>query len=241
MQVMAQATRSVIQCLELPEFSMLCPERLALAFKTASVCKLGQPWLKTVEPDFAQGEVRVGRLGENLLVFAQLNDADIYTQASGPNQRLWELGDTFEIFLLPWTQEAYVEYQIAPNNKRLQLRYAGLDHVEAVREIGGIESCVLPDGVFESRTWVQAEWKRWFVYARIPASVVLDEPTALAGSQWFFSFGRYDYTRGREQPVISSTSSHAEPDFHRQQEWGVITFKPSQSESVGQMSASTAL
>jgi hypothetical protein len=219
--------RPVIKCSELPEFCIPSPESLALVFKAAPVCKLGQPWLRSVDPDFAPGDVRVGTLGENLCVFAQLTDADIFTQASGPNQRLWKMGDTFEIFLRPSTQEAYLEFQIAANNQRLQLRYAGLNHVEAVAEIGGFESCMLPDGIFESCTWtrIYEETKRWFVYARIPASVVLDKPMVLAGSQWFFSFGRYDYTRGREEPIISSTSLHAEPDFHRQHEWGVIVFE----------------
>jgi hypothetical protein len=30
--------------------------------------------------------------------------------------------------------------------------------------------------------------------------------------------------RGGGEPVIASTSPHAEPDFHRQQEWGALNF-----------------
>jgi hypothetical protein len=40
--------------------------------------------------------------------------------------------------------------------------------------------------------------------------------------EWRFSFSRYDYTRGRVAPVISSTSPHAKADFHHQQEWGIL-------------------
>jgi len=58
----------------------------------------------------------------------------------------------------------------------------------------------------------------------IPAASVLDRLCPLPGSQWHFSFCRYDYTRGRPEPVISSTSALAQPDFHRLAEWGNLKF-----------------
>jgi hypothetical protein len=54
---------------------------------------------------------------------------------------------------------------------------------------------------------------------------VCDRPGPLASAEWLFSFSRYDYTRGRGEPVISSTSPHAAPAFHRQQEWGRLRFR----------------
>ncbi|HOP97580.1 MAG TPA: hypothetical protein PLH97_12370 [Verrucomicrobiota bacterium] len=47
-----------------------------------------------------------------------------------------------------------------------------------------------------------------------------------AGARWQFSFGRYDHTQDGMGAVVSSTSPHAEPDFHRQQEWGLLEFEP---------------
>jgi hypothetical protein len=42
--------------------------------------------------------------------------------------------------------------------------------------------------------------------------------------KWRFSFSRYDYIRGRQEPILSSTSPHAWPDFHQREEWGTLIF-----------------
>jgi hypothetical protein len=55
---------------------------------------------------------------------------------------------------------------------------------------------------------------------------VCDRARSLEGTDWLFSFSRYDCTRGLAVPVISSTSPHAAPSFHRQQEWGTLRFVP---------------
>jgi hypothetical protein len=77
---------------------------------------------------------------------------------------------------------------------------------------------------FRSTVWV--EGGRWVVLAEIPASLVCGAPTPLPGQRWRFSFSRYDYTRGRAEPVISSTSPHPCADFHRQEDWGLLLFEP---------------
>ncbi|HHY86694.1 MAG TPA: hypothetical protein GYA07_14345 [Verrucomicrobia bacterium] len=62
--------------------------------------------------------------------------------------------------------------------------------------------------------------------ARIPARSVPGATVLAAGARWQFSFGRYDHTQDGMGAVVSSTSPHAEPDFHRQQEWGLLEFEP---------------
>jgi len=136
------------------------------------------------------------------------------------------LGDTFEIFLRPEGQVGYVEFHVAPNNQRLQLRFAGPEALERVRQTGSIASVLVSGPAFTSATWVQPELKRWIVFAEIPVRSVCENPGSMADSQWHFSFGRYDFTRGRPKPVISSTSAHRKPSFHRQEEWGVMQFVP---------------
>jgi hypothetical protein len=76
-------------------------------------------------------------------------------------------------------------------------------------------------------TWVENQKCRWHVLAEISALAVCGLNAPIENTRWHFSFGRYDYTRGEAGPVISSTSPHVRPDFHRQQEWGVLTFKDS--------------
>lgn len=152
-----------------------------------------------------------------------MDDADIFSRATQANQRLWELGDALEIFLRPGGQEAYSELQISPNNQQLQLRYDNAAALGWAKTNNSIEKAVRKIG-FKSWTWVHPETRLWFALAQIPASVVRDKPGALPGSEWHVSFCRYDYTRGRSEPVISSSSDFSQPDFHRTLEWKTIKF-----------------
>jgi hypothetical protein len=64
------------------------------------------------------------------------------------------------------------------------------------------------------------------VLAAVPAALAGADTGSLSGSSWRMSFSRYDYTRGSSAPVISSTSPHAAPSFHRQHEWGRLRCVP---------------
>jgi hypothetical protein len=213
----------LLPCPALPPFA---PDDLAAvrhAFREAPACRLRQAWRSQAEADFAPGVVWTGWRADRLLVLAELTDADIVSPADAASERLWEQGDTFEIFLQAAGRPAYVELHIAPNHRRLQLRYNESVTVDAVRRSGSL-AAARQDVTFDSTVWAEPAAQRWFVHAAIPAPLVTDRPGALAGTCWRFSFGRYDYTRGRSEPVISSTSPHAAPDFHRCHEWGTLQF-----------------
>ena len=221
-----------IDCRPLPIFAAGDLAAVRAAFRDATPIPLGQAWLETTAPDFAPDTVRTGWRGDALLVFAELSDADIFTRAQQHNDRFWELGDTFELFLQPEPGPAYVEFHVTPNNLRLQLRFASPPSTRPAAAGDPFEVSLIHDAAFQSRTWLNAGAREWCVLAEIPAASVSDlkaDPggvtiSPLAGAIWRFSFSRYDYTRGREQPVISSTSPHAEPRFHRPHEWGVLRF-----------------
>lgn len=215
----------LLQCFRLPAFESGSLENVLQAFEHAAPCPLHQAWLAKEAEDFAPAFVRIGWRESSLLVFAELTDADIHSRATEHGQRLWELGDAFELFLKSDEQDSYVEFHISPNNLRLQLRFAGRDAVERIRSGASLDEVVMKGEAFDSRTWVQPDSKRWCVFAEIPASSVCDQTKPLAGRQWRFSFSRYDYTRGKSEPVISSTSPHPKADFHRTQEWGMIQFQ----------------
>lgn len=195
------------------------------AFASAPSLALAQSWLEACEPDFAPGQVQTGWYDRSLLVLARLTDRDIYTAMTGPNQRAWMLGDAFEIFLRPAGHAAYFELHVAPNNCRLQMRFPNAGCLIRAREPGFLESLMVPSELFRSRTWVQREAQCWCVLAEIPADNLREPTGEFPGSQWHFSFSRYDYTRGRATPVISSTSPHAVPKFHRQEEWGLMIIR----------------
>ena len=211
-------------CRELSAFETDDLNSVRQSFRDAASCTLRQAWLTKPETDFAPAIVRTGWRAGSLLVFVELTDADIFTRATKPHERLWELGDTFEIFLRPVEQRSYVEFHVAPNNLRLQLRFDDADAVELARKTDSLESAFIRNDIFYSKTWVLPEVGCWFAFAEIPVKAVSENPKPLRGSEWLFSFSRYDYTRGHKEPVISSTSPHTKPDFHCQFEWGTMRF-----------------
>ena len=222
--MLLQEAISPLNCPQLPAFDMTDLDAVMKGFQGLPGLPLQQSWRTEPEPDFAPGTVWTGWRNNILMMFAELEDADISTRASHPNERLWELGDTLEIFLRPRSQPAYVELQIAPNNQRLQLNFADEHALDWSRKSGSLENALVRDITFASHTWVQPENRQWYVLAQIPISVVCNYSGLLTGSIWHFSCCRYDYTRGRSEPVISSTSAFSRPDFHRRSEWGTMQF-----------------
>jgi hypothetical protein len=218
---------SEIQCELLPPFERTNLESVQRAFQSAVPCLFRQAWLDQVAAGFSPGTMRMGRRENSLLVFAELTDTDIFNEATKPNQRTWELGDVIEIFLRPSENASYVEFHVTPNNQRLQLRYPNGSAAGRAQKTGRLEEFLIPGEAFYSMTWVESRKCRWHVLVEIPASAVCGSNAPVENTRWRFSFGRYDYTRGVAKPVISSTSSHALPDFHRQHEWDVLIFKNS--------------
>ena len=223
--VLSRTSRSApanVSCAALPDFDLSGFDSLRRAFSTMAQCNLTQAWLEKEDPGFAPGIVRIGWRKTSLMILAELRDADIFNSATRLNQRIWELGDTFEIFLQPEDAERYVEFQVSPDNQQLQLCYPNIHAVASARRSGNLTEFLIWNDAFKSRTWITKS--AWKVYAEIPAASVCGRNASLENTRWRFSFCRYDYTRGVKEPVISSTSPHAKPDFHRQGEWGWLTF-----------------
>jgi hypothetical protein len=214
-------SKPTIVCFPLPAFDTSDLEGVRNVFRPVA----SQAWLEKKEEDFAPAFVSVGWRENVLLVFAELIDFEIFSETTSLNQRAWELGDTFEMFLQPVGQSTYFEFQVTPNNQRVQLLFTDSSVVEKVRKSKSTESVCINGEAFFFRTWIKTERKCWYVYAEINMKDFVRQVGSLQGSQWRFSFSRYDYTRGRKQPVISSTSRHGEPDFHRQDEWDIMSFE----------------
>lgn len=210
-----------IHCRRLSPFTPTDLQSVRHAFRDATPCSLGQAWLPELQPDFQPGVVRTGWRGSELLVFAELTDTDIFSRATALNQKIWELGDAFEIFLRPVGQTAYAEFHVTPNNQRLQLRILS----EPALRAGAFESFLVPGEAICTHAWTLPDARLWCAYAEIPAAAVCDKPAPLPGQEWLFSFSRYDYIRGRAEPVLSSSSPHQTADFHRQQDWGRLAFR----------------
>jgi len=210
---------------ELPGFAADNLAAVRAAFQAAGGCGLGQSWLPAPEADFTPGIVRVGWRGHALCVLAELEDADIFSRATASHQRMWELGDTFEIFLQPAGADGYGEFHVTPPNHRLQLKFPDA----TARARIPFAELVMPGAGFHSHTWLLSAARRWVVYAEIPAAAIGASGGPLAGTDWRFSFSRYDYIRGRAEPILSSSSPHPVADFHRRQEWGTLRLAPAEA------------
>jgi hypothetical protein len=201
---------------------------VAAVFSAVPALPLQQAWLAAPEPDFRPGEVRLGWRNDALLVYAVLKDCDIYNDEREFNQPSFLRGDVFEIFLQPAGQEAYYEFHFSPHNQKLQLRWPSVSAVDAFREhpgenLAGLEPFKFRRPEIQSRTCI--ECGRWQVLAEIPFAMISESVSLGGDTRWKFSFSRYDHTRTRSNPVLSSTSPHPECNFHRLEEWGELVFE----------------
>ena len=204
-----------------PSISLPEPDLSATALRSAFAgaprLDLGQSWNPARKDHFQPGAVRIARSAASLFILADLRDLCLRTAATGDNQRFWELGDTFEIFLRDTARADYLELHVCPAGHRLQLRLPSAEAVAAIRrEKRDPLAHAVSEPLFSYS--VMPEEKGWLVFAEIPFSSISPEPfdTLLA------SFGRYDYGEDGP-PVLSSTSAHPVLDFHRQEEWARIS------------------
>lgn len=187
-----------------------------IAFTGAPELEFGQAWRSDPDPTLAPAAVRLMWSESALLVAASLQDEDIVSTQAKPNDPAFTQGDAFEMFLKPATAKAYVELHVTPGNVHLALRFpaaggAGEQPLDAFK--------IDPD-CFLSGVKVDRIASCWTVAADVPWSLL--ELDGRAGVELLASFSRYDYSEGCPDPVVSSTSPHAECDFHRQQEWAKL-------------------
>ncbi len=212
-----------LSCRPLPEFDAANWNAVDDAFAACDWCALQQAWRAAPEPGFQPARVRIGWRPDALWVDAHLTDLDIFNAATHLNDKTYGLGDIFEIFALPAAQQTYYEFHITPENQQLQLRWPDF---QAIDQFSGGHESLAPffvTGMLQSRTEVQPQRNFWRVLARVPATIAQSE-IIREGDAWMFSFSRYDTTRGVAEPVHSSSSPHAEINFHRRHEWGRINF-----------------
>jgi len=200
-------------------------EKSVAALTDAQSVESRQAWRTDPEPGFRPMRVKTGWTNKALYVYAEIEDADIFNPETRFNEMSFMSGDAFEMFLRPCDQDAYFEIHVTPGNQKLQLRFPSAQALATPRATPGLPAdWFIKDCVIESRVRVNAAAEKWEVLAEIPFDLVCETALPKSGSQWLFSFSRYDYTRGREQPVLSSSSPHPVVSFHRQSEWGELRF-----------------
>ena len=193
---------------------------LTLEFAEVKEISLRQSWLPAPEPGFNSTDVKVAWNPKGLYIFARLQDNDINSRSTQFNQRLWELGDTFETFIYFKEADVYYEFHVSPNNHVMQLR---LDvSLTPAQQRLQLPDLFMPEQVVRSKVWVEEAKNQLHVLLMIPASVFKPSGVFAAGDTLDFSFSRYDYSHRSEEPVLSSSSDHKELDFHRREDWGTF-------------------
>lgn len=193
--------------------------------------ELGQPWRSSPEDRFRPCRVWTAWTPSALHVLAELEDDDIANSARGERQATWQTGDVFEIFLRPEGQDAYFEFHVTPENETLRVRFPSAAYFDAMaarfpHSPEWVFDLSLARGAFQSAVQVDAAACRWRVCAVIPYATVLENGEATPERPWLASFCRYDTTRGIPGAVLSTTSPHSEPAFHRQSDWRPLHFLP---------------
>lgn len=218
--------KPLINCRHLPAFNRNTWDSNVEALREAQPCPMSQTWRQAPEPGFAGATVHTAWTDTDLIVFAELEDRDIFNPVTELNALSFRYGDVFEMFLRPSEQMAYSEFHVTPQNQKLQVRFPSTEAFLAPRKEPNIPaSWLIFDRQFDSQVRVDTAGNRWMVLAAIPFGMVADSGRAGAGSRWLFSFSRYDYTRGQPEPVLSSTSPHTELNFHTQKDWGTLLFQ----------------
>lgn len=223
---MTEITPPVIQCSRIAGFELDNMASIRQALEGADKVELREAWLPERSDYFQPAVVSTGWTADALIVWARLTDLDIFNEVREFNQWAFNKGDAFEIFLRPCQQPAYFEFHLTPFNQLLQLRFPSAEKFRAMTKVPGWDDeCLVYEPRLESRATIAAEENRWEVVAAIPFSLVVEEGKVEDGSQWLFSFSRYDHTRGLSEPTLSSSSPHGVCNFHRQEEWGTLTFR----------------
>ncbi len=203
------------------------------AFDKAPQWELQQYWLEERAPTFAPATVRFFRDGDALLIYGEMEDVSIGNPADPWNAYLYKFGDTLEYFIDFPDQSGYLELHVGPKGQRLQLRFPE-DGIAGLKERGEtVDDCLVDsEELFRVQVEVDSDNNQWRVLGRVPFSslTIADSDKPLPDTR--ISISRYDYTEGNEKPVISSTSPHEAPSFHRRHEWR--TLKLSELPSVRQ-------
>jgi len=183
---------------------------------------LRQAWAASAPEGLAPTRVRLAHDGSSLRVRAELEDADVFSLATADSQKLWELGDVFEMFFCPADSDIYTEMQVAPGNHRLHLRLGPGDaHALRSGRLGIGDLAICPPRFECKTTLVDGGWT---LLASIPLREIPGGESPVPGSHWCASFCRYDAFRDGRPPVLSSSSPHSVRDFHRLNEWTTLCF-----------------
>jgi hypothetical protein len=157
---------------------------------------------------------------------ADMEDHDLYADVKTHNGMTWT-NDVFELFFKPAEDNLrYYEFQVNAANTRLELylpsRGSGTYQRFGPTTRFGMESAVKLQGTLNNH---EDRDTGWTVEGRIPwTAFAAAGGKPKAGAKWRFALCRYDYSVTLDRPELSSTAPLTQPDFHRYEDYGALTF-----------------
>ena len=186
-----------------------------------------QAWLRKPDKALRPAVVRFAWEPDALWVLADLSDDFVTARSTGHSQKLWMLGDVFEIFVARNRTPFYLELHVNPKGHKLHLRLSP----EIVREMKAGEHVFekAQASVSEFDGWVKKGKGGWQVLARVPAAILPNGKPFRHGQKLDISFSRYDAGPKGTPEILSSTSPHKALSYHRRHEWGQIVLQGNSS------------
>lgn len=184
--------------------------------------RMQQAWLEKEQENFQAGTVSMAWQPDALFVLAMLPDEEIFSASTADGQKLWTLGDVFEIFIRRQACATYLELHVTPNGHQLHLAWTeeGMKRIREKR--AQLEDFMRDARAFHAEVVKLPQVQGWGVFAKIPTSILPDGTPFAVGDRLSLSFSRYDTDRKGENAVLSSTSPHEKLSFHRLQEWRMV-------------------
>lgn len=177
-----------------------------------------QGWREAPEPGFEPAVAELRATDEALHVFAVLGDRDIGNRATSFNEKTWQTGDVFEIFIQV-DADTYYEFHVTPENRHLFLGWTSELFAAVRAKEAAVEDAMIHDrGMLQSETRINDERKHWTVHARIPFEKIgLDPDKAYPDLK--VAFARYDTFGDARPAVLSATPAFPAVNYHDRAAW----------------------
>lgn len=191
----------------------------------SSPWKMQQAWRPKPERGFRAGKVRMAWDSGALWVIADLPDREVFSASTAHGQKLWMLGDVFEIFVQREGTTRYLELHVSPNNHRLHLRWSEAGFKRMNSGTAALDEFAADPAGFDSQTRKLPGRRGWQVVVRIPARLLPGGRTLRPDDLLRVSYSRYDADQNGKNTILSSTSPHAKASYHRRDEWRVVRLR----------------
>lgn len=207
-----------------PFFASEPADRAAIesAFAGLPALPLYQSWRESPAEGFRPGWAQTAFTDDALLVLARFEDEDIFNPVTAFNEPAYEFGDVCEVFVAPEGVGRYAEIHVTPAGALWQVSFPEgwiAAHWTGV-DVGPVEDLYVWEPKTRVQTWI--EGSTWSAFLAVPFALLGASPSE--NSRWRISICRYDYTRGKEAPVESSTSQLPKFNFHLCDSWNAISF-----------------